>query len=191
MQDHEPGEPSSDVAAGGAPSPRGDAVLDHYFAKRANLVRFFAAKTGSLEEAEDLAQELYLKLAGRGGDAQPDNTQAFLYRIATNLVIDRARSGQRSATRDAQWREATGMSLGGEDLALDPPADEAVAARERLRLLVEAAADLPPQMGRAFRLHKLEGLSHAETAREMRLSVKSVEKHVSAALKSLARKLSP
>ena len=183
MQDREPGAPSSDVAAG-------DAVLALYFAKRANLVRFFAAKTGSLEEAEDLAQELYLKLAARGGDAQPDNTQAFLYRVATNLVIDRARSGQRSATRDTQWREATAVSLGGEDLALDPPADEAVAARERLRLLVEAAAELPPQMGRAFRLHKLEGLSHAETAREMRLSVKSVEKHVSAALKTLARKLS-
>jgi len=191
MQDQEQGKPPSDVAGRNASPAQGDVVLDLYFAKRPNLVRFFAAKTGSLEEAEDLAQELYLKLAARSGDAQPDNTQAFLYRIATNLVIDRARSGQRSAARDTQWREATAVSLGGEDLALDPPADEAVVARERLRLLVEAAAELPPQMGRAFRLHKLEGLSHAETAREMRLSVKSVEKHVSAALKTLARKLSP
>jgi DNA-directed RNA polymerase specialized sigma24 family protein len=46
-------------------------------------------------------------------------------------------------------------------------------------------------MGRAFRLHKLEGLSHAETARAMGISVKVVEKHVSAALKALTRRLSP
>jgi RNA polymerase sigma-70 factor (ECF subfamily) len=64
-----------------------------------------------------------------------------------------------------------------------------VASRQRLRQLVEAAADLPPQMQRAFRLHKLEGLSHAETARLMGISVKSVEKHISAALKSLTARL--
>jgi RNA polymerase sigma-70 factor (ECF subfamily) len=54
---------------------------------------------------------------------------------------------------------------------------------------VDAVAEQPPQAGRAFRLHKLEGLSHAETARTMGLSVKAVEKHVSAALKALAAKL--
>jgi RNA polymerase sigma-70 factor (ECF subfamily) len=44
-------------------------------------------------------------------------------------------------------------------------------------------------MGRAFRLHKLEGLSQAETARAMGISVSAVEKHLSAALKSLTRTL--
>ena len=54
-----------------------------------------------------------------------------------------------------------------------------------------AALELPPQAQRAFRLHKFEGLSHAETARVMGLSVKAVEKHVSAALKALTAKLAP
>ena len=57
------------------------------------------------------------------------------------------------------------------------------------RRAVEAAADLPPQMQRAFRLHKLEGLSHAETAQAMGISVKSVEKHISAALRTLTARL--
>ncbi len=39
------------------------ALLRAYFEKRTNLVRFFAARTGSLEAAEDLAQDLYLKLS--------------------------------------------------------------------------------------------------------------------------------
>lgn len=166
-----------------------DPLLNLYFAKRANLVRFFAAKTGSLTQAEDLTQELYLKLADRSGGPPADNLTALLYRIAINLLLDRQRSDRRRATRDAAWREATAVRLGGEDLALDPSPDDAAAARERLRQLIEAASELPPQMGRAFRLHKLEGLSQAETAHRMGLSAKSVEKHVSAAIKALTRKL--
>ena len=54
---------------------------------------------------------------------------------------------------------------------------------------MEAATELPPQMQRAFRLHKLEGLSHAETAQAMGISVKSVEKHISAALRTLTARL--
>ena len=119
-----------------------------------------------------------------------ENPTALLYRIATNLVFDRTRGERRSASRDSAWREATTQSAGGEDLAREPLPEDAVASRERLRQLVEAAEALPPQMGKAFRLHKLQGLSHAETAQQMGLSKKAVEKHVSAALKALTRKLS-
>jgi RNA polymerase sigma-70 factor (ECF subfamily) len=48
---------------------------------------------------------------------------------------------------------------------------------------------MPAKMGQAFRLHKLDGLSHAETAHQMKVSVSAVEKHISAALKLLLRKL--
>jgi RNA polymerase sigma-70 factor (ECF subfamily) len=167
----------------------GDPLLAAYLDRRANLVRFLAARTGSLAAAEDLAQELYLKLAARDRDAEVGNPTAMLYRIAMNLVLDRARGDARSAARDAAWRLAVRSEVGGEEVADEPPADQAAAAAQRLRQLVTAAAELPPQMGRAFRLHKLEGLTHAETARVMGLSVKAVEKHVSAALKTLTLRL--
>lgn len=170
-------------------SPPDDPLIAVYLERRASVVRFLAARAGSAAAAEDLAQELYVKLAGRDRSVEAENPVALLYRIATNLMLDRARGEQRSAQRDAAWRRDTATSLGGEEVADEPPADEALASRERLRLLVDAVADLPPQMQRAFRLHKLEGLSHAQTAHAMGISVKSVEKHVSAALKALTARL--
>jgi RNA polymerase sigma-70 factor (ECF subfamily) len=102
---------------------------------------------------------------------------------------DRARGEARAGARDAAWRRLTHSSVGFEDVADEPPADDTAAARQRLRRLIDAAAELPPQMQRAFRLHKLEGLSQAATAQAMGISVKSVEKHIAAALKALTARL--
>lgn len=168
-----------------------DPLLAAYLQRRAALVRFLAARTGSLAAAEDLAQDLYLKLAGRDRAEAVGNPTALLYRMALNLMLDRARGETRSAARDTAWRQVARTEMGGVDIADEPPADQAAAAAQRLRQLVAAVQELPPQAGRAFRLHKLEGLSHAETARAMGLSVKAVEKHVSAALKALTARLAP
>ena len=184
-----PAEAAGDVSL--VPRAAADPLLEEYLRRRANLVRFLAARAGSLAAAEDLAQELYLRLAVREPSAEVGNASALLYRMAINLMLDRARGETRSAARDGAWRQLTRSELGGVDVSDDPPADEAAASAQRLRQLVAAVGDLAPQMGRAFRLHKLEGLSHAETARAMGLSVKAVEKHVSAALKALTAKLAP
>jgi RNA polymerase sigma factor (sigma-70 family) len=172
-------------------SPKGgeDPLVEAYMARRPNLIRFFAARTGSQAAAEDLAQELYLRLAGRPPGEAAENPTAFIYRAATNLMVDRTRGEARAAARDSQWRGAHTTLLAGQEVAEEPPADEAAASRQRLRQLVEAVAELPPQMQRAFTLHKLEGLSHAQTAQTMGISVKSVEKHISAALKALTARL--
>lgn len=166
-----------------------DPLVEIYLDRRQNLVRFFAARTGSLAVAEDLAQELYVKIATRDTAVTAENPVALIYRIANNVMLDRARGEIRSVTRDAAWRRLAHATVGDEDVAELVPADEAIASRQRLGQLVEAVGDLPRQQQRAFRLHKLEGKSHAETARVMGISVKSVEKHVSAALKALTAKL--
>jgi len=168
-----------------------DPLLALYLERRPNLVRFLAARAGSLAAAEDLTQELYLKLAARDRTGEEvGNPLALLYRMALNLMLDRARGEARSAVRDTAWRQAVRTEIGGIDIADEPPADEAAASAERMRRLIAAVRELPPQAGRAFRLHKLEGLSQAETAQAMGLSVKAVEKHVAAALKAVTLRLS-
>lgn len=157
--------------------------------KRGALVLFLAARTRDMATAEDLVQELYLKLAGLDPAAEVKSPEALLYRMASNLMIDHVRSQQRSSRRNAQWRADSHVSLGGEDIVDEPAADEVVIGRERARQLADAVAALPPKMGQAFRLHKLEGASQAQTAQVMGISTKMVEQHIQAAIRNLAQRL--
>jgi len=157
-----------------------------YLEKRANLVRFFAARLHSVERAEDLAQDLYLKILSLPEDDDVQEPMALLYRIGANLMLDRLRQERRAAARDDAWSGATVTRLGGDAIVEQAPADEGLVQRERLRILLARIQDLPPRMSQAFRLHKLSGLSYAQTARSMGVSVSAVEKHISAALKALA-----
>ncbi|RRN62464.1 RNA polymerase sigma factor [Caulobacter sp. 602-1] len=165
------------------------ALLGLYEEKRANLVRFFSARLGSRAEAEDLVQDLYLRISGMEAVGPVDNPSALLHRIGSNLMLDRLRSQKRSGTRDSDWRDVTTTVVAGHEVADEPSADEVVASRQRLKALVEAVEDLPEKTRQAFRLHKLEGHSHVETARRMGISVSTVEKHISSALKTLTRRL--
>jgi len=158
-------------------------LLETYLEKRPALVRFFAARLKSVGAAEDLVQELYLKLAVLDPAEEIDNPSAFLYRAAQNLMLDRQRQERRTSLRDGAWQVAQELRAG------EPAVDDALAARRRLARMGAIVEEMPAKMREAFRLHKLEGLSHAETARSMNVSVSAVEKHISGALKLLLRKL--
>ena len=158
-------------------------LLSAYFEQRGPLLRFFAARTGSTVEAEDLVQELYIKVIAVDGDIA--NLNAYLFRLASNLMLDRARQARRSGGRDAAYRQATVETAGAEDIADAPSAEAVLAARQRLARLTARLQTLPAKTQEAFRLHKFEGLSHAETAARMGVSRSAVEKYISAALKHL------
>ncbi|MFZ1988715.1 MAG: sigma-70 family RNA polymerase sigma factor, partial [Alphaproteobacteria bacterium] len=64
-----------------------------------------------------------------------------------------------------------------------------LSARQRLARLKSALKELPERTRVAFAFHKFDGMSHAETARRLGISVSAVEKHISAALKHLLRRL--
>jgi RNA polymerase sigma-70 factor (ECF subfamily) len=160
-----------------------------FLEKRESLLLFLAARTRSMATAEDLVQDLYVKLATVDPAAEVRAPSALLYKMAANLLVDHARSAQRSSRRAGQWRLETRTAVGGEDIVEEPAADEMVIAKQRVRQLADAVAALPPQMGRAFRLHKLEGLSQAQTAQAMGVSTKMIEQHIAAAIRNLSQRL--
>lgn len=162
-----------------------DSVLEAvYLERREDLRRFFQARLGGRSDVEDLVQELYLKVQAAPPE-EIDNPPAYLYRLASNLMLDRLRRAKRAGARETEWRRTHHATVGALDVADTPDAESAVIARQRLEKLSHALTTLSPTTQKVFRLHKFEGLTHVETAARMGISRSAVEKHVSLALNHL------
>jgi len=169
------------------PSPQGLAAA--YAEHRAQLLRFLIARTGQPADAEELLQEVWLKIgAARTGPIA--DARAYLYRVAQNLALDRLREMKRRAVRERDWADVTlDQRADAPEPAATVDAESALIAAGEAQRLADAIARLPPGAGRAFRLHKLDGLSHAEVALRMGISRKGVEGHMATAMTHLRRLL--
>lgn len=163
-------------------------LLAVYMERREELLRYFRVRLRSDVAAEDLVQDIYLKIAARPVEGV-DNPAAYLYRLGSNLMLDRIKVRRRAEARDAQWHGVNVSDVGGVQIAEEVPADEATAAKLQLGKVLEAVKALPPAQQEAFRLHKLEGLTHAETAQAMGVSRSSIEKYIMASLKLIVAKV--
>ncbi len=158
---------------------------------RPELLRFLAARCGDPDAAQDLVQELWIKLADieTGPIA---NGRAYLFRMANNLVLDRVRASRRAMLRDRKWID--GSSYSNTELAdrpdPAPQADEVLVEREEAEVLRRAIADLPPGARRALQLYRFEGRKQAEIAQIMGISRSGVEKHLALAMQQLRKSLS-
>lgn len=157
-------------------------------AHRGDLLRFLAARCGDADTAQDLLQELWLKLA----DSDPGpiaNGRAYLMRAANNLALDRLRAQRRAMARDRRWLEedAPGAITDRPDPA--PRADEALLEAEQAAVLQAAITRLPEGARRALRLYRFEGMKQHEIADVMGISRSGVEKHLALAMKQLRSSL--
>ena len=151
-----------------------------YRAELPGIRRLLTARTGSAAEADDIAQDLWLRL--RAVPVGPiANPVGYLYRMALNLALDRARGERRRVAREADWGTEA-------DEAVSSPAEQAD-ARQRLARVLAAIETMPPGAARVFRRVRVEGASHAVVAGELGISTSAVEKHIVVALKHLARSL--
>ena len=137
---------------------------------------------GDHAEAEDVAQETFLRLLGKleswraGGPA----LRVWLYRVAVNLSIDRWRM-RRETSLDGMAEMAAG-------------ADRELALGERLdqRRAVRRALDaLPEKQRTAITLVYYQGLTNGEAAALLEVSVEAVESRLARARRALRRHLDP
>jgi RNA polymerase sigma factor (sigma-70 family) len=138
---------------------------------REQLLRYLRAH-GAGEAAEDLLQDLWLKVASSdlGPIASP---RSYLFRAATNLMIDRRRTEIQARARDQQWsRLADRLSI---SVANDPGPERELDGRRRLALVERGLAGLPSRAVSVFRQHRLEGRTQREIAAAMALSISTIE----------------
>lgn len=160
-----------------------------YLSRRNEIERFLTSRLGSRDEAEDVLQELFLKLSRTDPSQKVQNPAAYLFRMALNLARDHRRERSRARARDSDWVAARYVMAGTEPVADIPSAESGYHAKQRLAAIREAIDELSPQCRRVFLLHKFEGLSHEDVARQVGISRSTVEKHMNTALKYLIRRL--
>lgn len=158
-------------------------LVEHH---RAELRAFLAARCGDAAEADDLLQELWLKVSGLAtGPIQ--NGRAYLFRVANNLVLDRVRARHRAMRRDRNWLEDGSANTTTVEDRPDPApaADETLLHHEETQVLHRAIDSLPPGARRALQLHRLDGHGQGEVAEIMGISRSGVEKHLATAMRHL------
>lgn len=152
-------------------------------AHRPDFLRFLLARRAAPDEAEDLLQDLFVKLAVQsiGPVAEP---RAYLYRMLDNLLLDRRRSAGRRAGRELAWSAAQGGSL--PEMDERPSVERELIDRERLALVAAALEALPERTLFVFRRFRIDGIPQREIAAEIGISVSAVEKHLQRAYRAMA-----
>lgn len=149
---------------------------------RPALMAFFIRRIRNPAEAEDLTQEVLVKLMELSDDAvkTPD---AYIFRIASNLVRDRYR---RLQVRDS-WRSDVVLREEGSVDYVDPL--RVLEARESVGKVAKALLELSQRSREILLLFRLERMRKREIADSFGISVSAVDKHIIKATAHLTKRL--
>jgi RNA polymerase sigma factor (sigma-70 family) len=151
---------------------------------RRQLLWYLLRLTSSKDDAEEIAQEAYLRLLRVDG-LESDSVRArnYLFRTATNLVRDNYR--RRTARCEQQHVALEDLQLEAEDSALDRIVDSQLAAE----IVVTILRDVSPRPRQAFVRHFGHGITYEQIAMELGVSKKTVERDIVTTLEICRAKL--
>lgn len=161
----------------GSGPPKISEILKVFLANQSAIKAFLRRYTSSRQDIEDITQETILRALQAEKTQEIYQPRGFLFGVAKNIA---RKELDRKSRKLIDFIEDLG---GQEHVSSEPPIEDDVDARQRLKLFWEAVATLPPQCQRGFVLKKVYGLSHKEIASRLNISVSTVEKHVAAGLK--------
>lgn len=160
------------------------------------IVRFMSGWTRSPEQAEDLAQEVFLRVYKSRKNYMPTAKFAtWLYRIAHNVASNHVRDS--ALRREYQLSKAENSSTAGmliENIAVAPSGFQPVRKldrEERSQVVLMALEALGERQRTAILLSKFEGMSYQEIADTMGLTVQAVKSLLMRARVNLKNLLEP
>jgi RNA polymerase sigma-70 factor (ECF subfamily) len=166
----------------------GDALREIVLRHQKPAFSFFLKLTGSVEDAEDLTQELFLNVHRSAARYRPDAPfRAYLFRIASNLAMShlRKRRVRRHLSLDEMLE--SGVEFPSTRHADDPAT--VLDGREAAKRYFEALERLPSDWRVAMELRVGRDLSYDEIAEAMKKSVPAVESILLRARERIAKDL--
>jgi RNA polymerase sigma-70 factor (family 1) len=146
------------------------------------LFRMAFRLMGSREEAEDIVQEVYMKLWGMRGELTGyDSLEALCMRITRNLCLDQLR--RRKVTQNALKSER----LENGNLLDDP--EENLEHQEKKEILHALIASLPEPQRSLVHLRHMEGREYEEISKMVNMNVNAIRVSISRARKQMREML--
>ena len=150
--------------------------------------------TGSAHDAEDLTQDVFLKVYGnlRGFDRSRGSFQTWMTTLARNLLVDhfrRSKMERASESMDAGWDRSDTRSFSEtlEDGGASP--HERAAQRELEAMVQQALTRVSPELREAVILRDLQDMDYKEIAQVLRIPEGTVKSRISRGRAELARLL--
>ncbi len=133
-------------------------------------------KSGNIEQAEDIAQEAFLKLWEKRKELKQETILSYLFRIAHNIFLNQVKreqvvfNFQNQSTDDYIERSSPEFEL---------------ELKEFDQILQKALASIPEKHRVVFLLNRIDGLKYKEIAERLDLTTKAVEKRMQKAMEIL------
>jgi RNA polymerase sigma-70 factor (ECF subfamily) len=162
-------------------------LFDRY---HASVARFAFRFVNDRERAEELTQDIFVKLYRHAGAYKPTaRFKTFLFRVAANHCLNEVRRGEyrvaHTTTSETQEDEG-GLDLEGNEG--DRP-DQALAGRELERAVGEALKAMSERERAAFTMCRFEGMAYRDIAEALEASEAAVKSLIHRATLAVARKV--
>jgi RNA polymerase sigma-70 factor (ECF subfamily) len=150
------------------------------------LRRYLLRRLRCANDADDLAQEVYLRLLRVSAADSVECPQAYVYRVAGNVLYEFALHRTRGVvTFDSEAADRAANHLADDAATPEESADQG--AKERR--LANVVAQLPPMQRAVLLLARHRDLSHAEIAARLGISVNTARVHLYRALAQCRQKM--
>jgi RNA polymerase sigma factor (sigma-70 family) len=146
---------------------------------RTPLRTYFQRRVMDRTEAEDLTQEVFIRLAKRPDQHNGETIDAYVFKIAANVLTDWSRyRTSRRATAHRPITDESELVATPQGLVEDRDPERVLAGKDALKGIEEGLAELGERTREIFLLSRMENVHHQVIANLHGISISAVEKHV-------------
>jgi RNA polymerase sigma-70 factor, ECF subfamily len=164
---------------------------------RTPLVNFLYRMVRSREQAEDLAQEVFIRVYRAREDYVPSaKFTTWLFRIASNLALNSLRDHRHQKLEISMDAPVTTDAEDGDEKPFEvadkhPTIEQELVEKDRKKMIRHAIEKLPEKQRAAVLLHKYQELDYAEIAKILSVSESALKSLLFRAYESLRVELAP
>lgn len=134
------------------------------------IVAYISRRIKETDEAEDMAQDVFVRLMSHIDMLRETTIKSFLYTIAQNIVIDYLRKNAKRLELQSYMYDAT--------ITETHSVEEQFSANDILALERKRMEELPSQRRKIYCMSRFEDLSSREIAEKLNISRRTVEFHL-------------